>query len=160
MALSSATDGLDGYIARHWDQMSYLGQLLDPIADRVFIISCGVALLIAGIIPWWLVVLVCTRDILLLIQIVILAQYGYGSLPVNFVGKTATFMLMSSIPVLIISYIPPINSSIYFILHSFGLALCWWGVGLYWTTGFIYFSQGYHLLKALRASKKIQASKS
>lgn len=145
MAISGASDGLDGYIARKYNQVSLLGQLLDPIADRLLIICSALSLGIAGIVPWWLLIAICMRDVVLSIEILILAQHGYGPLPVHFVGKAGTAMLLISIPVLIISDVT--RNFYFYIAHCAGLALVWWGLGLYWLAAAIYLAQGYRLLK-------------
>jgi cardiolipin synthase len=145
MAISSASDGLDGYIARRFNQVSLLGQVLDPIADRLLIIFSALSLGIAGIVPWWLLVAICLRDVVLAIEILILAQHGYGPLPVHFVGKAGTAMLLVSIPVLIVSDI--VHNWFFYFTHCAGLALVWWGLGLYWLAAIIYLAQGYRLLK-------------
>lgn len=153
MALSGASDGLDGYIARKYNQVTLLGQVLDPIADRLLIACSVLALAIAQIIPWWIVVLVVARDMTMFVELLILAQHDYGPLPVHFVGKTGTFMLMAAIPSLIVSHIiGGLTRSMlaYYLVHCLGLALCWWGIGLYWTAGIIYIIQGHRLLEADR----------
>lgn len=147
MAISGASDGLDGFVARRFNQVSLLGQLLDPIADRLLIICSALSLGIAGIVPWWLLIAICMRDVVLAIQIFILSQHGYGPLPVHFVGKAGTAMLLISIPVLIISDLVHNNWFFYF-AHCAGLALVWWGLGLYWLAAIIYLRQGHQLLKS------------
>ncbi len=146
MALSASSDGLDGYLARRFNQVSHLGQLLDPIADRLLIISCTLALAIANVLPWWLVIIIFMRDLLLGGQILILSNHGYGPLPVHFAGKTSTFLLMSAIPVMMIAQTVPRLTVWYLLLHGLGLALCWWGIGLYYVSGVIYLIQGHKLI--------------
>ena len=97
LAISAFSDCVDGYIARTFNQVSKLGQILDPIADRLLIVCSTLALAFAKIIPWWALALVVLRDIIMAILIVILAQYDYGPLPVNFMGKTGTALLMVTI---------------------------------------------------------------
>ena len=101
IAISSASDGLDGIIARRFNQVSKIGQILDPIADRLLIFCSILALSVAGIIPWWMLIIVGLRDLWMAIQVLWLAQYGYGPLPVHFVGKAGTALLMISIVSLI-----------------------------------------------------------
>lgn len=150
LALSGASDGVDGYIARRFNQVTVLGQILDPIADRLLIICSSVALCVSTIIPWWMMALILARDAFLLVLTLVIAQYGYGPLPVHFVGKTGTFLIMTAIPVLIVSNIG-IPGFWYYVIHSFGLALFWWGIGLYWLAGIIYTLQAVKLLKHDRA---------
>jgi cardiolipin synthase len=59
------TDWLDGYLARAWHQTSRLGQMLDPIADRLYILAVLIGLALREIIPWWLVVIVVARDVMI-----------------------------------------------------------------------------------------------
>ena len=91
-----ATDWLDGYVARRFDQVTKLGQLLDPLSDRLFIMTIAIALIVSGLLPWWLVAAVVVRDAALLVAS--LAMLGKGGRPpaVSRLGKTATFGLMWS----------------------------------------------------------------
>ena len=145
IAISSASDGLDGIIARRFNQVSKIGQILDPIADRLLIFCSILALSVAGIIPWWMLIIVGLRDLWMAIQVLWLAQYGYGPLPVHFVGKAGTAMLMIAIVALIFADIW--SNSATDTLHLCGLATGTWGVGLYWLAGYIYIRQGIQLLK-------------
>ena len=97
LAVSAITDSLDGIIARAFNQVSKIGQILDPIADRLLIICSVLALGVAGIIPWWMIIIIAARDAWMMLLVLWLAQYDYGPLPVHFVGKAGTFMLMVSI---------------------------------------------------------------
>lgn len=148
LAISAVSDGLDGIIARTFNQVSKIGQILDPIADRLLIFCSILALGVAGIIPWWMLIVVGLRDVLMAVQILILAQHDYGPLPVHFVGKAGTAMLMMSIVALIFSDIwhTPATD----LLHLAALAAGIWGVALYWLAGIIYYRQGYELLRQER----------
>ena len=97
LAISAFSDCLDGYIARTLNQVSKLGQILDPIADRLLIFCSTLALAVAMIIPWWALLLVVLRDAIMAILVIVLAQRDYGPLPVNFVGKAGTALLMLSL---------------------------------------------------------------
>src|SRR6185312_8303611 len=66
LIVCSATDYLDGVLARRLNQVTRLGQLLDPAADRLFIFATVVGLAVRGIVPWWFVALVVGRDVMLL----------------------------------------------------------------------------------------------
>ena len=122
MALSAASDGLDGWIARKFDQVSDLGQLLDPLADRLLIIFCAISLCVSGIVDWSLMILIVARDLIMLIEVLILAQHGYGPLPVHFVGKTGTFLILCGIVVLVVSHISDAGP-LFFFAHCMGYAL-------------------------------------
>lgn len=147
LAISSASDGLDGIIARNFNQVSKLGQILDPIADRLLIICSILALAICGVVPWWMLVLVAARDVVLGILTLVLAQHDYGPLPVHFVGKTGTAVLLISIIGLMVADIRrsflPLE-----ILHYGAIACAIWGIGLYWVAGVIYLHQGVSLIRA------------
>ncbi len=99
--LFGATDFVDGYVARRFDQVTRLGQILDPLSDRLFIGTIAVALVVSGLLPWWPVAVVIGRDLVLLVAG--LAMLGRGARPpaVTRMGKTATFGLMwSFVPLL------------------------------------------------------------
>lgn len=158
LALSCASDGVDGYIARRYNQVTKIGQLLDPIADRLLIICSMLALAGVGIVPWWVLVLVALREVALGIQVLCLAQFGYGPLPVHFVGKAATAVLMITVPIFIISEMG--TGRLFEILHYGGDACAIWGCTLYWIAGFIYIGQGVGLIRrelALRRRAKAAA---
>ncbi len=145
LAVSALSDSLDGVIARRFNQVSKIGQILDPIADRLLIICSILALGIAGIIPWWMLFVVGLRDVLMGVLVLVLAQHDYGPLPVHFVGKAGTAMLMMAIVALIVADIW--TSPATKLLHLAALAAGIWGVGLYWMAGIIYYRQGLDLLR-------------
>ncbi|WP_390132851.1 CDP-alcohol phosphatidyltransferase family protein [Bifidobacterium apicola] len=145
MLISALSDGVDGIIARRFNQVSKLGQILDPVADRLLILCSILALSIASILPWWLLVLVGARDVLMGLLVLALAQHDYGPLPVHFAGKTGTAVLMLAIPALIFADVG--TSAFFRFFHLVALAAVIWGVGLYWLAGLIYARQGIGLLR-------------
>lgn len=146
LAISSASDGLDGLIARRFNQVSKIGQLLDPIADRLLIFCSILALAVCNVVPWWMLILVTARDVTMAILILLLAQHGYGPLPVHFVGKTGTAVLLISIVGLMVANI---NRAlpVFGMLHLAAIACAIWGIGLYWIAGVLYLKQGIGLLR-------------
>jgi len=138
LALSSLTDYLDGYFARRFNQVTRLGQLLDPAADRLYIFSTLVGLSITGIIPIWLALVIIGRDLVLAIAYPILATHGFGPLPVHYLGKTGTFALLYAFPLLLMAYI---WEPIAYILEPLAWAFALWGVGLYWWGAVVYLRQ-------------------
>lgn len=144
LALSSLTDYLDGYFARKFNQVTRLGQLLDPAADRLYIFSTLVGLSITGIIPVWLALVIIGRDVVLAIAYPILATYGYGPLPVHYLGKTGTFALLYAFPLLLMAYI---WQPVAFVLEPLAWAFALWGVGLYWWGAFVYLRQLREIVK-------------
>ena len=144
MAISALSDALDGMIARSFDQVSHVGQFLDPIADRLLIFCSVLALGVAHIIPWWVLIVVAARDVLLGVLTLVLAQYDFGPLPVHFVGKAGTALLMIAIVSLILSDVS--TAAAFGLLHLAAIAIGIWGVALYWVAGVIYLNQGLRLL--------------
>ena len=145
LAISAISDGVDGIIARKFNQVSKIGQILDPIADRLLIFCSILALGVAGIIPWWMLIVVGLRDLWMAIQMLWLAQYDYGPLPVHFVGKTGTALLMMSIVGLIFADLGV--TPFFNLLHLAALAAGIWGIAMYWLAGYIYTRQGVSLLR-------------
>lgn len=96
-----ATDWIDGYVARRFNQVTKLGQLLDPLSDRLFIITVAIALVVAGLLPWPIVAAIVVRDTVLLVAGITLLGGGVRPPAVTALGKYATFGLMwSFVPLL------------------------------------------------------------
>jgi cardiolipin synthase len=98
LAVLGATDWIDGYIARHFDQGSKIGQVLDPVADRVLLIAGAVALLIDGSAPRWVLIVVLAREAAISVGTVWLAAKGARHIDVQWVGKAGTLALMFALP--------------------------------------------------------------
>jgi cardiolipin synthase len=98
LAILGATDWVDGYIARHFDQGSKIGKILDPIADRVLLIAGAVGLLIDGTAPRWVLILVLARELVVSIGTVWLAALGARRIDVQWVGKAGTLAVMFALP--------------------------------------------------------------
>lgn len=135
LVVSSVTDYLDGVLARGLNQVSRLGQLLDPAADRLFIFTALIGLAVRGVIPWWLVAVIVGRDVMLLVLGIILANHGHGPLPVHHLGKVSTFCLFYALPILMIGQAFPVAV---WITAPLGWAFALWGAFLYWWAGIIY----------------------
>jgi cardiolipin synthase len=135
LVVSSISDYLDGVIARRFKQVSRLGQLLDPAADRLFIFAALIGLTARGIIPWWFIAIVVGRDVLLAVLGITLANYGYGPLPVHHLGKLATFSLLFALPILMLGYAFP-GAAV--VTNPLGWAFAIWGAFLYWWAGIVY----------------------
>jgi cardiolipin synthase len=142
---SSASDWLDGKIARALDQQSRLGQLLDPAADRLYIVATVVALAVRGIIPWWLVAVLGAREVMLAAMLWLLRRRGWGALQVSFVGKAATACLLYAFPLL---FLGAHATSYAETARVAGWAFAIWGTALYWCAGLLYIAQARALLAA------------
>lgn len=153
LAFSSFTDWLDGFLARKLNQMTRLGQLLDPAADRLFILASLIGLAMTDKVPWWLVVAVVARDLLLFFTLPFLAQVGYGPLPVHYTGKAGTFALLYAFPLLLLPEVLPEQAAV--IVYPIAWAFAFWGIWLYWWTCGIYLRQVYNIRKLARSSSTI-----
>lgn len=155
LVASAASDWLDGKIARALNQQSRLGQLLDPAADRLYIVATIIALAIRGIIPWWLVGLLAARELLLAGVLAVLRRHGYPALQVSFVGKTATLCLLYAFPLLLLGSHPASYAEV---ARVAGWAFAIWGSALYWCAALLYLEQARRLLAADRADRTDQAA--
>ncbi|CAN5493863.1 CDP-alcohol phosphatidyltransferase family protein [soil metagenome] len=147
LVVSSLTDFVDGFVARQFNQVTRVGQLLDPAADRLFIFSTLIGLAWTGFIPWWLAGVIFAREFLLLIVGVILANFGYGPLPVHHLGKMGTFALLTAMPLLVVgAAFPQIDA----VANPLGWAAALWGVFLYWWAGVLYALEAGRLIRIPR----------
>ena len=135
LMVSGFTDWLDGYLARKLDQRSTLGEILDPVADRLYILAVVVGLALRDIIPWWLALLLPLRDALLWGLVPFLRTRGYSALPVHFLGKAATANLLYAFPLLLLG---DGEGTVAQLAEVFGWAFAFWGIGLYWWAGVLY----------------------
>ncbi|RZS60893.1 CDP-alcohol phosphatidyltransferase family protein [Xylanimonas ulmi] len=143
LAFSGFTDWLDGKLARRLHQVSRLGQMLDPAADRLFIFVTLLGLAWRDVVPVWLVVVIVGRDLMLTGLIPVLARHGYGPLEVSLVGKAGTFALLYAFPLLLLA---EASGALGTAAHIVGWAFTWWGVALYWLAGVQYVGQARALL--------------
>jgi cardiolipin synthase (CMP-forming) len=134
-ALVGSTDWVDGWLARRTGTVSRLGQLLDPLADRLLIASVAVALLVRGVLPWPAALLLVARDVLLVAGWPLLRRRGVDPPEVVWVGKAATFVLLCALPVLTLG---ATGLAVAPVARVLGLALLWFGVALYYLAGAVY----------------------
>ena len=150
LMVAGVTDYLDGALARRLNQTSRLGQLLDPIADRLYILAVVVGLALRGIIPPWLAVILPLRDVLLFALLPFLRTRGYSALPVHFLGKAATANLLYAFPLLLLG---DGVGTLATLANVGGWALAIWGVGLYWWAGVLYAWQVRELVREQPATR-------
>jgi cardiolipin synthase len=143
LVVSGITDYLDGWFARRLGQLSRLGTLLDPVADRLYVLAVVVALAIRDVVPWWLAVVLPLRDVLMAALVPLLRSRGYSSLPVHFLGKAATFCLLYAFPLL---FLGQGDGTGPLLARVFGWAFACWGIGLYWWAAILYAGQVRRLL--------------
>ena len=149
---SGITDYLDGKIARTMGLESRLGQLLDPIADRLYILTTILGLAWRDIIPWWLVGILVAREAFMAIVMLRVRSLGQIGLPVHFVGKAATFNLLYAFPVLLLAQV---SDAMRVWAEPVGWAFVWWGTVLYWLGAYIYVLQ-LRDLREMRAAQQVQ----
>ncbi|HEY3015339.1 MAG TPA: CDP-alcohol phosphatidyltransferase family protein [Nocardioides sp.] len=135
LMLSGITDFLDGYLARKLNQRSSLGEVLDPAADRLYILAVVIGLALRGIVPWWVALLLPLRDAMLWGLVPFLRKRGYSALPVHFLGKAATFNLLYAFPLLLLGDGEGVAAGL---ARVFGWAFAYWGIALYWWAGLLY----------------------
>ncbi len=147
LLVSGFTDYLDGKIARATGTISRLGQLLDPLADRLYIAATLLGLAIRSIVPWWLVVLLLSRDLVLAVVLVLLKGRGITGLPVHFLGKAATFNLLYAFPLLLLGDgATGAGVTVADVARIVGWAFAIWGTALYWWAGVLYVEQARRIL--------------
>ena len=149
------SDWLDGKIARAMNQQSRLGEVLDPAADRLYIVSTIIALAIRAIIGWWLVAILAARELVLGVVLLVLRRHGYGPLHVSFVGKAATLNLLYAFPLL---FLGSHETSYAGAARELGWAFALWGTALYWWAAALYVEQARRLLAADRAGRRGSAT--
>ena len=153
LVVSGITDWADGWLARRWDQVTVLGQLLDPVADRLYLVAVVVGLAVRHVIPWWLAVLLPLRDVLLWGLVPFLRRRGYTALPVHLIGKAATFNLLYALPLLLLG---DGDNTWATLARVFGWAFAGWGIALYWWAGMLYAWQVRKLVQTMPPRRAVR----
>jgi cardiolipin synthase len=149
LMVSGITDWLDGKLARWLDQGSRLGALLDPAADRLYIVCTLVALAIRDVVPVWVVALLLGRELVLGVMLLVLRRYGYPPLQVHYLGKAATLLLLYAFPILLIA---DGEGTIARVAEPFAWAFTIWGTALYLLAGLFYVVQVVGIVRAERTA--------
>ena len=98
LAVLGATDWIDGFVARRYHQVSTVGKVLDPVADRVLVVTAVVSIIVYGAVPVWFGVATLAREVVVSAAVLLLASLGATRIDVLWVGKAGTFALMFSYP--------------------------------------------------------------
>lgn len=139
LMFSGFSDWADGKIARLVDnQSSRLGELLDPLVDRIYMVTIPIALAVHGVVPWWIVATLLGRDVLLAATLPVLRGRGLAALPVTYLGKAATFALMSAFPLVLLGQWDALWSRV---ILACGWAFLIWGLALYLWSAVLYLIQ-------------------
>ena len=147
LVVSGLSDYLDGKIARRYGLVSRVGQLLDPVADRLYIVSTLLGLAWREVIPWWLVAVLLAREVFMTVVVVVAKRHGWVGLPVHFAGKAATFNLVCAFPLLLLG---EGDGAWARVAEPVGWGFMIWGTALYWVAGILYALQLRHLLAERR----------
>src|SRR3984957_8579891 len=104
LAVLGATDWVDGFVARRFHQVSNLGKILDPVADRLLVGTAVISVIVYGAVPLWFGIATVTREGVVSLAVLVLASLGAERVDVLFVGKAGTFGLMFAYPTFLLSY--------------------------------------------------------
>ncbi len=149
LMVAGATDWLDGKLARALGQSSRLGALLDPAADRLYIVATLIAFVLRDVVPLWLVAVLVGRELVLGLALLVLRVHGYPPLQVHYLGKAATFILLYAFPLLLLA---DGDGPVAAVTAPVAWALTVWGSALYVLAGVFYVVQVAGLVRAERAA--------
>jgi cardiolipin synthase len=152
LALSGLTDWLDGKLARLLNQSSKLGVLLDPAVDRLSTVSILIAFGLRDILPWWVIVALLARDLVLISTLPVLRHYGHGPPPVHYVGKAATLCLLYAFPLLLLAH--DVHGWVGEVAYAFAVAFVGWGGALYLWSGVLYLFQFLLTIRAVAGTDR------
>lgn len=151
LAVAGATDYFDGKLARAWNQTSKFGEFLDPAIDRLYINATLIVLYLRDAIPLWLIVILFSRDLILLFFALALQLKHQPPLKVSYLGKAATFNLLYAFPLLLLALVDSWYGSLAFIA---GWSFTIWGLGLYIGTGIGYIRDAVATITAVSKTSK------
>jgi cardiolipin synthase (CMP-forming) len=146
LMFSGASDWADGKIARLANQSSRLGELLDPLVDRIYMVTIPIAFGLRGFVPWWIVAVLIGRDVLLALTLPALRSRGLTALPVTYIGKAATFGLMSGFPLILLGQFEGEWSRV---VLAIGWGFLIWGLVTYLWSFVLYLVQFVMVLRQL-----------
>ena len=155
LMLAGFSDWADGKLARILGQSSRLGALLDPAADRLYIVSTLIAFVLRDVVPLWLVALLVAREVVLAVMLVVLRAHGYPPLQVHYLGKAATFGLLYAFPLLLLA---GGDGAFAAVAAPVAWAFTIWGTALYLVSGVLYVVQVVGMLHADRSGRPAPAT--
>lgn len=135
LAVLGATDWIDGFVARRYHQVSTLGKVLDPVADRVLVMTAVVTIMVHGAVPLWFGLATIAREVVVSAAVLLLASLGAARIDVLWVGKAGTFALMFAYPAFLLGHgtagwQEPIRI-VAWVTGIVGLTLAWVAAGSY-----------------------------
>ncbi|ANZ38916.1 CDP-diacylglycerol--glycerol-3-phosphate 3-phosphatidyltransferase [Lentzea guizhouensis] len=144
LVFAGLSDWLDGKLARWLNQMSRLGALLDPAADRLYVFCTLLAFVVRDIVPLWIALVLVAREVVVGICLLVLRQRGWGPFEVTYLGKAATFNLLYAFPLLLLAQG---DSAWAQIAQPFAYAFIAWGGALYLWSALLYVYQFFSALR-------------
>jgi len=157
LAVLGATDWIDGFVARRFHQVSNVGKILDPVADRILVTGGLLAVAAVGAVPWWFAGATLAREVLVSSLTVILAALGATRINVLWWGKVSTFALMTTFPLFLLTSNPH-HAPLATWQHD-GRDVCWvigiLGLTLSWMVLFGYVQPALQALKDGRQARRI-----
>ncbi|WP_329790029.1 CDP-alcohol phosphatidyltransferase family protein [Lentzea sp. DG1S-22] len=151
LVFAGLSDWLDGKLARWLNQMSNLGALLDPAADRLYVFCTLLAFVIRDIVPLWIALVLVGREVVVGICLLVLRGKGWGPFEVTYLGKAATFNLLYAFPLLLLAQG---DSAWAQVALPFAYAFTAWGGALYLWSALLYV---YQFFLALRVTPRTVA---
>lgn len=145
LAVAGLTDYLDGKVARALNQTSRIGALLDPAADRLYIVATILAFVVRDIVPLWFALALIGREVVVGGCLLVLRRAGYGPLAVHYLGKAATFALLYAFPFLLLA---AGNGTPSDVARPIAWAFTVWGGALYALAGALYVAQTVRLVRS------------
>jgi len=151
LAALGATDWVDGFVARRYHQVSTLGKVLDPAADRILVATAVIAIIIHGAVPLWFGIATLAREVLVTAIVLALAALGAARIDVLWIGKAGTFALMFAYPAFLLGdgtagWQEPVR----WIAWVTGLI----GLSLAWTAAILYIAPARRALAEGRAARR------
>jgi cardiolipin synthase len=152
LVVIGSTDWVDGFVARKFDQVSELGKLLDPVADRIAIVAVLVVFAVKEVLPVPLAAVLLLRDLIVAVAFPILERRGMERIPVNRTGKWATAAIFTGVSLLAGALAS--SGSLADAAQTGGLAFLSVGAVLYWAAGFLYVGEVRRRLAASRPGSR------
>lgn len=153
LVVVGCTDWVDGYVARRFDQVTRLGQMIDPLIDRALLATAGITLAAQGILPWWVIGAIVLRDVGLLAAAAVLFR-GNPGIPVTRLGKFATACLLIGIPGFLLGVMDWSGAEVF---AAIGWLFTTVGLLTYYIAGIMYARTARQVLAAARTDNGVQA---
>lgn len=126
-----ATDWVDGYVARHFNQVSDLGKILDPVADRILLVVGMVAILVDGSVPPVIFWLAIAREVLVAGTTLVLGALGARRIDVSWAGKCGTFLMLVAFPLFLWGHGHGAATAVAWPVAIVGLVMAWYAAATY-----------------------------